>query len=120
MSNNLKPICKAGSSILLAGILAGFSSPALATKDPVKEPQSAGTSSEYDINDRRHPDYVRCRSYSVIGSLAKKRRVCMTNKEWVVYIREGNSRSRQMMEDGQASAMDELDPRLEVDKFGRP
>jgi len=120
MLNNLKPICKAGSSILLAGILAGFSSPALATKDPVKEPQSAGTSSEYDINDRRHPDYVRCRNYSVIGSLAKKRRVCMTNKQWVAYIREGNKRAREMMDDGQPRATDELDPRLAIDKFGAP
>ncbi|GAB5487817.1 MAG: hypothetical protein Pars2KO_13870 [Parasphingorhabdus sp.] len=119
MSNNLKPICKAGFSLLLVGILAGFSFPASATKDPVKDPETS-TSSEYDINDRRHPDYVRCRNYSVIGSLAKKRRVCMTNKEWVVYIREGNRRSRQMMEDGQARATDELDPRLEIDKFGRP
>lgn len=119
MFDNLTLIGKTGSSMLFAGILVGFSSPALATKNTVKEPKAV-TSSEYDENDRRHPDYVRCRNYSVIGSLAKKRRVCMTNKEWVVYIREGNRRSRQMMEDGQANATDELDPRLAVDKFGRP
>lgn len=119
MFDNLRSNYKAWSSMMLAGILVGFSSPAWATKDPIKEPQAV-TSSEYDINDRRHPDYVRCRNYSVIGSLAKKRRVCMTNKEWVVYIREGNRLSRQMMEDGQPRATDELDPRLEIDKFGRP
>ncbi|MEO9468999.1 hypothetical protein [Parasphingorhabdus sp.] len=51
------------------------------------------------ITDKRHPDYVRCRSRPVIGSLAKKTRVCMTNQEWKVANREGSKRSREMVED---------------------
>ena len=44
----------------------------------------------------------------------------MTNKQWVAYIREGNKRAREMMDDGQPRATDELDPRLAIDKFGAP
>lgn len=51
------------------------------------------------ITDKKHPDYVRCRSKAVIGSLAKKKRVCMTNQEWKVANREGSKRSRELVED---------------------
>ena len=51
------------------------------------------------ITDKKHPDYIRCRTKSVIGSLAKKKRVCMTNAEWVAINREGSKRSREMVED---------------------
>jgi hypothetical protein len=53
------------------------------------------------ITDRRHPDYVRCRSEPIIGSLARKRRICMTNAEWVEYVRVGSRDSRQFVEDMQ-------------------
>jgi|GEM_PF-2564288 len=46
--------------------------------EPSKKPKK--------ITDRRHPDYVRCRSEPIIGSLARKRRICMTNAEWVEYV----------------------------------
>lgn len=51
------------------------------------------------ITDKKHPDYVRCRSKPVIGSLAKKKRVCMTNQEWKIANREGSKRSRELVED---------------------
>lgn len=51
------------------------------------------------ITDRRHPDYVRCRSQAIIGSLARKRRVCMTNREWTIHIQEGNKRANQFVND---------------------
>ncbi len=54
------------------------------------------------ITDRRHPDYVRCRNRPVIGSLARKQRVCMTNKEWVVHNRKGNDQSREFVDDLQS------------------
>jgi hypothetical protein len=54
------------------------------------------------ITDRRHPDYVRCRSESIIGSLAKKRRVCMTNAQWVIYTRTGSRDAKQFVEDMQS------------------
>jgi len=51
------------------------------------------------ITDRRHPDYVRCRLEPIIGSLAKKRRVCMTNQQWAAHIQEGNRRANQFVSD---------------------
>lgn len=53
------------------------------------------------ITDRRHPDYVRCRSEPVIGSLTKKKRVCMTNAEWVQFTRTGSRDANQFVEDMQ-------------------
>ena len=50
------------------------------------------------ITDRNHPDYIRCRSEPIIGSLARKRRICMTNKKWARHIREGNKRTGQFLE----------------------
>jgi hypothetical protein len=34
------------------------------------------------ITDRSHPDYVRCKSAAVIGSRARRKRTCMSNREW--------------------------------------
>jgi len=62
--------------------------------EPSKKPKK--------ITDRRHPDYVRCRSEPIIGSLARKRRICMTNAEWVEYVRAGSRDSRQFVEDMQS------------------
>ncbi len=42
------------------------------------------------ITDKSHPDYVRCRTESIIGSLARKNKVCMTNKEWAEARKNGN------------------------------
>lgn len=53
------------------------------------------------ITDRNHPEYVRCRSEPVIGSLARKKRVCMTNREWAAHNREGSKRSREFVDDNQ-------------------
>ena len=50
------------------------------------------------ITDRRDPNYVRCRSEPVIGSLTKKRRICMTNAEWVEYVRKGSRDSQEFVE----------------------
>ena len=54
------------------------------------------------ITDKNHPDYVRCRSESVIGSRAKKNRVCMTNRQWEEMAREGNDVSRRAVEDARS------------------
>ncbi len=54
------------------------------------------------ITDRRHPDYVRCRSEAIIGSLTRKKRICMTNAEWVVYTRTGSRDAKQFVEDMQS------------------
>lgn len=54
------------------------------------------------ITDRSHPDYVRCRSEPIIGSRAKRRRVCMTNREWAGAHQEGNRNARTFVDDMQA------------------
>ncbi len=51
------------------------------------------------ITDKKHPDYIRCRIKSVIGSLAKKKRICMTNSEWIAVNSESSKRSRELVED---------------------
>lgn len=50
------------------------------------------------ITDRRDPNYVRCRSEPVIGSLTKKQRICMTNAEWVEYVRKGSRDSQEFVD----------------------
>ncbi len=54
------------------------------------------------IKDKKHPDYVRCRSERVVGSLAKRRKVCLTNREWAEVSRDGNAVARKTVEDMQS------------------
>lgn len=54
------------------------------------------------ITDKDHPQYIRCRTESVIGSRAKKRRVCLTNAEWARVGREGNSIANEMVENARS------------------
>ncbi|MEL7218540.1 MAG: hypothetical protein AAGK01_08935 [Pseudomonadota bacterium] len=50
------------------------------------------------ITDKRHPDYVKCKRESVIGSRARKRKVCKTNRQWVLDARDGNKHTREVIE----------------------
>ena len=77
-------------------------SPAMAADTDNTEAQSKKPKK---ITDRRHPNYVRCRSEPIIGSLARKRRVCMTNQEWVEYTQIGSRNSREFVEDNQPGFM---------------
>jgi hypothetical protein len=54
---------------------------------------------EPKITDRSHPDYVRCRSEKVIGSLSKRNRVCLANRQWEEVSRKGNDLAREMAND---------------------
>ena len=68
---------------------------------PAAAQDSATKSQEEDktqITDKRHPDYTVCRTESVIGSRAKKRRVCLTNREWARVAREGRGLASAMAE----------------------
>lgn len=79
----------AAATLLLAG------APALAqtgTDEPERDAKGK-------ITDKTHPDYVKCRTESVIGSRAKKRRVCLTNREWARVGREGNDVADRLVED---------------------
>lgn len=54
------------------------------------------------ITDKKHPDYVRCKSEPVIGSLAKRKRTCLTNRQWELNARDGNDTSREFIQQQQA------------------
>ncbi len=90
---------------LITGMFAATAftaSPAMAAdKDTVGEQSKKPKK----INDRRDLNYVRCRSEPIIGSLARKRRVCMTNKEWVAYNETGSRNSKEFVEDNQPGFM---------------
>lgn len=53
------------------------------------------------ITDKSHPNYVRCRSERVIGSLAKRTKTCKTNREWEAVARVGNRGARDIVESQQ-------------------
>lgn len=53
------------------------------------------------VSDKNHPDYVRCRSERVIGSLAKRKKTCKTNREWEEVARVGNRGARDIVESQQ-------------------
>ena len=49
--------------------------------------------------DAAHPYYIRCKKDPVIGSLARKLRVCRTNEEWKRFAEAGNDTGREIMDD---------------------
>jgi hypothetical protein len=69
------------------------------------EAESAGSTklaeASSPITDKSHPEYVRCRSERVIGSLAKRKKTCMTNREWEAIARTGNRGARDIVESQQ-------------------
>lgn len=65
-----------------------------ATADDAAKPEK--------ITDKNHPDYVRCRTESVIGSRAKKRKVCLTNRQWAEVGRDGSAVANRLVEDGRS------------------
>lgn len=87
-------LAAACTALILTGV------PASAQQDSEQPARDA----DGKITDKRHPDYIRCRTESVIGSRAKKRRVCLTNAEWARVAREGNSMANEMV-DGARSGM---------------
>ncbi|AMO72358.1 hypothetical protein AZE99_11290 [Sphingorhabdus sp. M41] len=66
------------------------------------EAQAKKSKKPKKITDRRHPDYVRCRSEPVIGSLTRKKRICMTNAQWVKFTRSGSRDANQFVQDMQS------------------
>ena len=57
------------------------------------------TANPKKITDRNHPDYIRCRTEDIIGSRAKKRRICLTNRQWADVNQKGNQLAREMADD---------------------
>ena len=48
---------------------------------------------------RDHPYYITCRRDAVIGSLARKLRVCRTNEQWKSFAASGNDEGRAVIDD---------------------
>lgn len=48
--------------------------------------------------DPAHPYYIKCRKTEVIGSLAKKLRVCRTNDQWTEASAKGNENASETLE----------------------
>lgn len=73
------------------------------TKLPPDRPPSSMTSTEiraYNEGlDSGHPYYIRCRKDPVVGSLARKLRVCRTNEEWKRFAAIGNDTGREILDD---------------------
>lgn len=87
----------AATLLALQGTAAAEKTPALA--DASATEKAAKTEK---ITDRNHPEYMRCRREAVIGSRAKKRKICMTNREWALAARKGNEGTRSIVEDAQS------------------
>lgn len=51
------------------------------------------------ITDRSHPDYVRCKREKIIGSLSRKRRICLTNRQWKEVANDQNRLARELAEE---------------------
>ena len=48
---------------------------------------------------KTHPYYITCRKTEVIGSLARKLRVCRTNEQWKESSVKGNQNARDTLEE---------------------
>ena len=89
--------------IFIAALSIAIAAPALAAdKQPPSRMPSEMTPSEIkaynaDIN-ADHPYYIKCRKTEVIGSLARKLRVCRTNEQWKEASAKGNENTRDMVE----------------------
>jgi len=68
---------------------------------PKTDDSEAQSKKPKKITDRRDSNYVRCRSEAIIGSLSRKRRICMTNAVWTEYVKVGSRDSKQFVEDMQ-------------------
>lgn len=92
-----RPLVFAASLLLAPATLAS------AASTPPARPPSTMTSKEIAAHNnglaQNDPNFIRCRREEVIGSLAKKLRVCRTNAEWTAYADQG-ARNAQEMYDG--------------------
>ena len=95
-------------NLLFGSAAIALASAALATggseqKLPPDRPPSQMTSTEiraYNEGlDFSHPYYIRCRKDAVVGSLARKLRVCRTNEEWKRFAATGNDSGREVLDD---------------------
>jgi hypothetical protein len=90
-------------SIFIALLSIALAGPAVAadSQPPAKLP-SEMTPAEIKAHnaglDRSDPYYITCRKTEVLGSLAKKERVCRTTEKWKEANAHGNEGTRDMVE----------------------
>lgn len=74
---------------------------------PADETRQASTPASEALEskklDKDDPEYVRCKTETVIGSRAKRKRTCMTNREWALVERRGNEQSKEFAGDNFAA-----------------
>jgi hypothetical protein len=90
-------------ALIVAALSLAVAAPAIAgDKLPPDRAPSEMTPTEikaYNANlDKNHPYYITCRKTEVIGSLARKLRVCRTNDQWKESSAKGNQNARDTLE----------------------
>jgi hypothetical protein len=89
--------------IVIGALSIAMAAPAVAgDKQPPDRMPSEMTPTEIraynsDI-DATHPYYIKCRKTEVIGSLARKLRVCRTNQQWKEASAKGNENAADTLE----------------------
>jgi hypothetical protein len=91
-------------ALFVAALSLAVAAPALAgDKLPPDRAPSEMTPTEikaYNADiDKSHPYYITCRKTEVIGSLARKLRVCRTNDQWKESSANGNQNARDTLEE---------------------
>ena len=79
--------------LAIGALAAALSVPSLPA---VAQESDAGGSTK--ITDKDHPDFIKCRMERVLGSLAKRRKTCLTNRQWEEFARRGNDNARKTVE----------------------
>ena len=90
--DSIKRLAKIGGAALALSML---SSP-LAAQTPKQ------TESEAEKQAAPQTEELICRTEKVIGSRAKKRRICLTEKQWRAVARKGGDFARALVESGRA------------------
>jgi hypothetical protein len=88
---------------ITAALSLAIAAPAVAgDKQPPDRMPSTMTPTEikaYNADiDATHPYYIKCRKTEVIGSLARKLRVCRTNEQWKESSARGNENAADTLE----------------------
>ena len=81
-------------TLLAIGALAA----ALAVPSLPVAAQETETGGASKVTDKDHPDFIKCRMEKVLGSLAKRRKTCLTNRQWEEFARRGNDNARKTVE----------------------
>ncbi len=72
---------------------------------PTSANPTATAQAPTQILDKKHPDFVRCKTFNEIGSLVRKIKACRTNAEWKKINEAGNQTARGVVEAGRPGAL---------------